>query len=355
MKKPRLKKFKVPKNVLKKGYEEEQPIDANVPKVTNETVAEHREKTLSKGRAYKFPLQYSKHKIVVISSVLFIAAVISFFVYTTLGLYKFKSDTSFLYGVTKVIPFPVARIGSGFVSYEDYLFELRHYVHYYQTQEKVDFNSALGKQQLNSYKQRALQKVINDFYIKQLAKQHNISISNKELNDEITLLRNQNRLGSNEKGFEDVLRDNFGWDLADFKRSLKQEMLAQKLIAALDTNTSARAQQAANLLASGAKFEDVAKKYSDDKFSKNNGGQYGYLIDKSNRDLSAQITQALFALKPGQTSSIINTGYTLEIVKNLGFQGGQVKAAHIVFSLQDINNYLNPQKDKEKAHLFIRL
>ncbi len=354
MKKPKLSKF-LPKNRQKLEPAEQPSIDSSVPRITSETVAEHREKVLSKARKYIYPLEHSKHKIVLITTALFTAAVIGFFTYCTLALYLFKSNSGFLYGVTQVIPLPVAKVGPDFIAYENYLFELRHYVHYYQTQQKVDFNSVVGKQQLADYKHRALQKVLDDDYVKQLARQHKVSISDRELNDEIAVVRSQNRLGANEKGFEDVLKANFGWSLNDFKRSLKQEMLAQKLVAALDTGSQAQAQTAYNMLSGGSKFADVAKKYSQDKSSKNKGGEYGFLIDKTNRDLSAQVTQTLFQLKPGQISGIINTGYTLEIVKNIQIQGGKIRAAHIVFTLQDINNFLNPLKDREKARLFIRL
>jgi hypothetical protein len=330
-------------------------IDDSVPRITNETVAEHREKVLGSARKYIYPLQHSKHKIVLISAGLFIAALISFFTYCTLSLYRFKSNSGFIYGVTRVIPFPIAKAGSNFVTYENYLFELRHYVHYYQTQQKVNFNDNLGKQQLDSYRDRALQKVIDDAYIKKLAAKNHVSVSDQELNNTIALVRSQNRLGANEKGFEDILRDNFGWSINDFKRSLHQELLAQKLVATLDKDTTNRAKQALAELNQGADFASVAKKYSDETASKANGGEYGFLIDKTNRDISAQVTQAVFDLKEGQTSGIINTGYTLEIVKNEGLQGGKAKAAHIVFNLKDINVYLNELKDKEKTRVFVRL
>ncbi len=353
-KRPKLKKI-LRKRSKKKNVADEPIVESSVPRITNETVAEHRERVLSGARKYVYPLQHSKHKIVLISTALFTAAVIAFFSYCILGLYRFKSSTNFLYDVTKVVPFPAARVGHNFVSYEDYLFELKHYIHYYETQQNVNFSKGTGPQQLADYRRRALQKVVDDAYIKQLAKQHNVSVSSQELNDEIALVRSQNRLGANEKGFEDVLKENFGWTINDFKRSLKQEMLTQKLVATLDTDTQVKAKAAYQELTNGAKFEDMAKKYSDDKSTKTNGGEYGFLIDQTNRDLSAQVTQTLFALKPGQISGIINTGFTLEIVKNISAQGQKVKAAHIVFSLKDINSYLNPVKDKEKARLFIRL
>jgi len=326
-----------------------------LPRITNETVAANREEVLSSARKYIYPLQHSKHKIVIISIALFVTAFIVFFSYCTLALYRFKSASGFLYGVTQVVPFPVAKAGSDYVSYENYLFELRHYVHYYQAQQQVNFNSTAGKQQLAAYKQQALAQVISDAYVKQLAKEHKISVSSQELNNEITLVRNQNRLGANEKVFEDVLKENFGWTLNDFKRSLKQEMLAQKVAATLDTTTQARAKAALVQLQQGVDFGTVAAQYSDDAATKGNGGNYGFLIDQTNRDIPPQITSALFALQPGQTSGIINTGFTLEIVKNINLQGSQVNAAHIVFTLQNVNTYITPYQAKHKSHAYIKV
>ncbi len=354
MKKPKLSKL-IPKRRSKRKQQANQSGAPGVAPITNETVAAHREEVLSSARKYIYPLQHSKHKIVLISTMLFIAAFISFFIYSTLSLYRFKSNSSFLYGVTQVVPFPIARAGSHFVAYENYLFELRHYIHYYELQQKVDFTTPEGKQQLADYKKRAFQKVIDDAYTRQLAAQHKVSVSNKELNDQIALVRRQNRLGANEKGFEDVLKDNFGWSVGDFKRSLRQEMLAQKVVATLDTDTQNRAKAALGELQSGIGFADVAKKYSDDPAAKDNGGEFGFLVDKTNRNLPAQITDTLFKLQPGQTSNIINTGYSLEIVKNLEVQGDRIRGAHIAFSFKDISTYLNELKGKNKTRLFIKL
>jgi hypothetical protein len=120
--------------------------------ITNDNLSEHREEVLSSARKYIYPLQHSKHRIVLISTGIIIAVVVAFFTYCTVALYKTKSNSGFLYGVTRVVPFPVAKAGPSFVAYENYLFELRHYIHYYQTQQKLDFNSEAGQQQLAEYK-----------------------------------------------------------------------------------------------------------------------------------------------------------------------------------------------------------
>ncbi|NBP37715.1 MAG: hypothetical protein EBV34_04670, partial [Betaproteobacteria bacterium] len=85
---------------------------------------------------------------------------------------------------------------NNYVAYENYLFELKHYIHYYQNQQKLDFSTDSGKQQLAEFKKRALTKVVDDAYIKQLAAEKKISVSDKEVDNEIQIVRSQNRLGS---------------------------------------------------------------------------------------------------------------------------------------------------------------
>jgi parvulin-like peptidyl-prolyl isomerase len=330
-------------------------VKDDVPRITNETVAAHREEVLSSARKYIYPLQHSKHRIVLISASLFILTVVIFFSYCTLALYRFQSSSTFLYRVTQVIPFPIARTGNRFVAYENYLFELRHYTHYYETQQRQDFNTEAGQQQLAEFRKRALDKVVNDVYIKQLAEQNGITVTDREVNDQIAIVRNQNRLGGSDKVFEDVLKDYWGWTVDDFKRSLRQQLLAQKVVSKLDTGAHDKANTALAELKNGTDFAAVAKKYSDDPTTKDNGGDFGFPIDKTNRDLTAQTTDALFKLQPGQFSDVIDIGYGLEIVKNIEKNGDKVKGAHILINFKDINTYVNDLKDKQKARVYIKL
>lgn len=326
----------------------------NAPRITNDTVAEHRDQVLKKARKHIIPLAHTKHQIVIWTTSVIVLALVGFFTYVTLALYKFQHTTTFLYRVTQVIPFPVARADGKFVAYENYLFELRHYKHYYQSQQKLNFNTnAQDKEQLAAFKQQARKKVVDDALVRQLAKEHGVSVSDKEVNEQINLVRNQNRLGENDKVFEDVLKNYWGWRVDDFRRSLRQQMLAQKLVGKLDTDTRKRADNALGELHSGVDFATVAKKYSDDTGTRDSGGEFGFLVERTNRDLTAQTVDTLFSLKPGQVSDVVNTGYSLEIIKNIETQGDRVKGAHIAFNLKDINKYLDPIKEKSRITIFI--
>src|ERR1700761_5086174 len=102
MKKPKkLKKPKLPKTIKRpfkraaeladqRNITQEQKVTealSNVPRITNETVGEHREEVLSSARKYIYPLQHSKHRVVRVSIGLFLAVLVIFFVVSGLALY----------------------------------------------------------------------------------------------------------------------------------------------------------------------------------------------------------------------------------------------------------------------------
>lgn len=333
---------------------DELPVAEDVPRITNETIAVHREQVLKGARKYIYPLQHSKRRIVALSIWIFIATITAFLIYSGVALYKLNQYNTFLYRTTQVVPFPVARLGENFIDYENYLFQLRHYVHYYQTQLDRNFAGA-DKQQLIQYRKQALDDVINDAYVKMLAQQNNVHVSDGEVNARIAEVRNQNRLGGNNKVFANVLHDYWGWSVDDFKRSLKQEILAEKVVAKLDAANTSRADAALAAAKSGADFGTLAAQQSDDPGAKTNAGDYGYAITQTNPNVPPQVVDVLFKLQPGQISDVINTGTTLEIVKVTQNDGKSVVAKHIVINLKDISTYIKPLETKTPPHKFIKV
>jgi len=355
MKKPKLpKRIKLP---ARRGTAESRVDEALsiVPRITNETVAEHREAVLSGARKYIYPLQHSKRRIVRISISLLVLAVVAFFTYCGVGLYKLQLTSGFIYDVTRVIPFPVAKAGPSFVGYESYLFELRRNMHYYETQQRTNFATRDGRVQLQRLKQQAMNAVITDAYTKQLAVKNNVSVSNQEVDAEVQLVRNQNRLGSNDRVFKDVLNEFWGWSVDDFKRELKQQLLQQKVASKLDTATQKRAASVLQQLQGGADFATLATQSSDDDPTRGTGGLYPTAIKRTDHNIAPHVTDELFKLKAGQISGIINTGYTLEIVKVIEVNGNSVRAAHIQFDFSDISTFIKPLKVQSKPSYFIKV
>jgi hypothetical protein len=122
---------------FRRSENNETPVDAS--RITNETLEETRKEVLKSSRKFVYPIQKSKHRVVILSSLIGAAVLVAFVGFSLLSLYRYKSTSTFIYRVTQVVPFPVAKAGKSFVSYEDYLFEIRQYIHYFETQEKVIF------------------------------------------------------------------------------------------------------------------------------------------------------------------------------------------------------------------------
>jgi parvulin-like peptidyl-prolyl isomerase len=357
-KKKRLAKVKesAKKPLNKLRRKQPDPVEnAKVPYITNDTIAEHREEVLAGARKYIYPLQHSKHRIIILSSLIFVITAVVFFTYSLLGLYRFENTSTFMYRITQILPFPVARAEGQFVTYESYLFELRHYMHYYETQQKLNFEDEEGKAQFEEFKKQAMDQVINDAYVKKIAKEKGITVSSQEVDNEIAVVKEQSRLGTSDQVFEDVLRDFWGWSVNDFKRSLRSQLLARKVASALDTEAKAKANLALDEIKAGADFAEVAKKYSEDEGTREAGGDFGVLIDESSRDMTPKVTAAIFSQEAGQVSEVIDTGYSLEIIKTLGFEGDKARAAHIQINFKDISEYIRPARDSRPPSQYLKV
>ena len=329
---------------------------SNVPRITNETVAEHREEVLKGARKYKYPLEHSKHRIVIVSSVLLVAALIGFFVYTGMSLYRYQSTSLFMYRVSQVLPLPVAKAGGRWVSYESYLFELRRVMHYYETQQQVDFTTDTGKQQLETYRPRALEQVIAFAYVKDLAAQNNVRVTEQEVNDAIAVLRTQNQLAAGDDELEAVMQKFFGWSLGDLRRQLRDELLAQKVAAKLDTAAFSKAQNVVLQLKNGTDFAALAAQASDDANTKANGGQYtDAAISMKSQEVPPQVVRELGKLQPGAVSGIITTPTSFEVVKLLSKENGAYKAAHIQITFSPIESFVQPLQKKNPPKKFIKV
>jgi peptidyl-prolyl cis-trans isomerase C len=119
-----------------------------------------------------------------------------------------------------------------------------------------------------------------------------------------------------------------------------------------DAPTKARAKaQADDLLKQlrkGAKFADLAKLYSQDQGSAQNGGDLGFF---ARGQMVAPFDQAAFALKPGQMSGVVETPFGYHIIqmhetkpaRDVGFD--EVK--------EQIREYLATQQREQKSQVFV--
>jgi parvulin-like peptidyl-prolyl isomerase len=302
------------KKLLRKALKKTAPPPPETGgRITNETVAEHRERVLAGGRKFKYPLQYTKHRVLIISIIIVLLTTVSFLGFGAWQLYGAQSTDKFIYSLTQFVPVPVASVDGRWVRYSDYLMELRSSIHYLSTKEAVNFDSDDGKHQLDYQKRLAFNKAIENTYVTKLAQENNIAINGKEVDDFVKQQISSNRLGVNETVYRQVIRDYYDWSFDEYKTSIHAQLLRKKVMAKLDTDARKRAQDIVTALSSGQDFAAVAKAQSEDVVSKSQGGDMG-VVNKSTDDPNG-IIKAAAGLQVGQVSPIIEGVDGFYIVK----------------------------------------
>lgn len=322
-------------------------------RITNETVAEHRERILAGGRKFKYPLQYTKHRVLLTSIGIVIIASISFAAFSAWQLYGLQSTDKFIYRLTQAIPVPVANADGDLVRYSEYLRELRSSIHYFSTKEAVNFNSDDGKRQLEYQKRLALDKAVEGAVIERIAAREDLSVSSKEVNDFVDKQISDNRLGLSEGAYKQVIEDYYDWSIDEYKLSIKKQLLRKKVSAKLDDTARAKADVVIGSITGGADFAVLASQYSDDAATKAAGGDAGFTATTAN-DPSGLIS-ATNELQPGQTSGIIEGVDGFYIIKVLERREGEVRLARIFIRYGYIDQAIAKLKEQDKLTEYIHV
>lgn len=322
-------------------------------RITNETVAEHRERILAGGRKFKYPLQYTKHRVLLTSIGIVIIASISFAGFATWQLYGLQSTDKFIYRLTQAVSVPVANVDGDWVRYSEYLRELRSSIHYFTTKEAVNFNSDDGKRQLEYQKRLALDKAIEGATIAKIASREGLSVTNQDVNDFVEKQISDNRLGLTEDAYKQVIQDYYDWSLDEYKLSIKKQLLRKMVSAKLDTDGRSKAEGIVASLSQGGDFAGLAAQNSDDTATKTQGGDTGFTSVNAN-DPSGLIGVSN-DLQPGQSSGIIEGVDGFYIVKVLERREGEVRLARIFIRYTYIDNAIAQLKDQGKIQEFVRV
>lgn len=273
-------------------------------KTERERVEERREEVLAQGRKFKYPLQYTKHR-VVINTILISLVVIAFAVLTGwLALFKFQMTDELLYRVTTIIPVSVAKVDNEKVRFSDYLLLYRSGISVVEKQSDSAGNDEGIKKQ---YKRNALTNAEKYAYALKIAKENNIIVSNEEIDREFERHRKVGAVDRSTESFLKILDDNFGISKTEYRRMLYLNLIEAKVAAFVDEHASGVADQIETLLAVGNDFGTVAKQFDESVFYEETGG----LVDSKNID-GGRATEAM-GLEVGEQSgkflSINGDGY----------------------------------------------
>lgn len=322
-------------------------------RITNETVAEHRERILAGGRRFKYPMQYARHRLVIMTTLLTVAALAIIGIFVWWQLYIEQSSNTLLYRVTQILPVPVASVDGQPVRYSDYLMYYNSSIHYLQKNEQLNINDKSKSTQslIADQKRRNLEIAIQNAYAAKLAKQLNIKVTPEELkrtNQEHLIMANG---PISQETYNASTMSLLGWTPEEEQRSTKNELLKDDVAYKIDDAARQKVDEAARMLqAPDADFNKVAATLGGDVTAGASG-----MVPLVNND--GGLTDAAHKLAKGQTSSVIRstTGDGYYFVKLLDQTDTQLSYAYLRIPLTEFDKRLTALRQAGKIHEYIKI
>lgn len=230
-------------------------------------------------------------------------------------IYGKKSESRFTETLSILYPLPAARVDSAFIWSHRFLQRLR-FLNTFNAQLPAD--ASVKPPTANELREKIMEGLIEDQIILIEAKKRGINVTEEELN---ASFNDQKKLTED---FESKIDQLYGMSVTEFRSVLAERILKEKIKGAVITQikvrhilttTSSAAAEAKKQLESGKGFVDVAREFSQDKQTKDIGGELGQW---TKGDLAAQIgpsfEEAAFALEVGKISEPVQTQFGFHVI-----------------------------------------
>lgn len=219
------------------------------PKTEREKVEERRDEVLARGRKFKYPMQYAKHKLIINTIVVSVVAIVLMVVAGWAMLYKFQDTGDMIYRVTQVFPVPVAQVDGANVRYSDYLMIYRSNLMTSEQQGGQLGNSEDADVVREGYKQAALNSAVEYTYAMKLGKELGLTVTEAEVTEAFDEHRKVGGVERSEEGFLKILQDNFGMNKSEYRRMLYLSLMRAKVAQEVDEPAKMLSQQVEQILA----------------------------------------------------------------------------------------------------------
>ncbi|MFZ1258045.1 MAG: SurA N-terminal domain-containing protein [Candidatus Saccharimonas sp.] len=282
------------------------PVEAPASRITNETVAEHREMILAGGRKFKYPIQYTRYKLVINALLVVSATTIILLVLGWWQLYYVQNSSTFFYRLASILPVPVAVVNGEQVRFSDYLNQYKGSEYYLSKYDDVKRGTSDSSRQLNYIKRESLDKAIGDTYARQIARQKGISVTEKDVDALVDQQRNTANGRISQETYDASSLMMYGWSPRDYRLALKHSLLRTRVAFAVDDDASNQVKQAAPLVTSlQGDFAKVAEQLASLPGGKMAVGQTPLL---NNTSTSGGLQVSLLAnLQKGQVSGALKS------------------------------------------------
>ena len=322
-------------------------------RITKDTIEDYRKEVISEGRKFKYPMQYSKNKLVLHTIIVSVAALIIVSLFFVTQLYFAQNTGTIFYRVTQVVPLPVASVDGQQVRFSDYLMKFRSEKHYLQTKENTDFSTKDGQRQAEGIQRQSMDDAVADAYASKIARQKGIVVTRKDAQKYIAEQQNPGDNEISDQTLTSVLRDYYGWSMREYEHTIQKKLLTQKVRYAVDDEARKLGSEVSFVISSTEKsLEEIAASFGENKVQ---FGGSGGLVPANNRDggLAALASNQEVGQisKPSETT----TGDGYYIVKTVEKTADDVSYEYIKIPLTEFESQLNSLRKEDKIRYFIRL
>ena len=266
-------------------------------KTEQEKVEERREEVLATGRKFKYPLQLTKHRIVVNTILIATIILAVLIIGGWLALYRLGMTDDLLYRVTKIVPIPVAYVDSNEVRFSDYLMLYRSSMTSLERQSTTQFEEGSIDEVRNEYKRVALSDAELYSFAEKIAEEKGIIVSNEDIKSELERHVKIGGVDRNKESFMKIVGENFGLSQDEYERMIYLSLIKSKTATAIDTKANQIVDQVESILAANDyNYMAVVEQLGDDIIYEETGG----LVGSTNID-GGRATEAM-KLEPGQSS-----------------------------------------------------
>lgn len=285
-------------------------------RITNEDIAAHREDVIARGRRFKYPVQYAKHKLIINTIIISLSVLALLVAFAWWQLYYAQNTGQFFYRLTQIVPVPVAKIDGEQVRYSNYLLRYNGSVYWLRSNQcpigvpAKGFKNSNDNRQARYFKRQSLNWAEESAYVDKLARKYHITVSDLAVQKAIEFKNPPLSL----KAEKILLSNCYGWSLDEYKQVTKEDLLRNEVAFAVDSQALNKAKLIEKKLhAKKADFSKIAAQYSDDQAAQSSGGDVGF-VSKQSTDPDGLLSTAL-KLKKGQISGIIKGIDAYYIVK----------------------------------------
>lgn len=271
----------------------------------------------------------AKRIVLAIVACLFGLLILSIAVFAV-GIYGYNWDNRPAEVAKKYVPYPAAMVGIDVIPISEVEEEATHISHFYSQSQQ----GATQAPESETVKNQVLERLVNDKIIQSLAYKYDVTVDSKEVGEQYDKIVKEN--GGEEKvktlladlydltvpQFKDLIEDQLQREKLKqkFEDEIRKKVKAKHILIKIPSDASKKEKQeiekkAKNILKKAQKedadFAKLAKKYSEDKASKDDGGQLPWF---GKGDMVEEFENAVFSMDVGQTSDLVKTKYGYHII-----------------------------------------